>query len=222
VTVGSAQNHCDGGRAGAAERSRIVQFADSVGVLFVVVRVGCSRAISFRVGVAADGRLAESHATALLIVACPCALRATRWRFPLVRSVGRLRHRVLSGRNTLSCSQGGTIWFDKTGHLTSGRPNARLVWVTRRRLPPAASIENQCNTRSPRRWSGWRGFPVGIRRRRVCSIGRAARRDRRAAGHEVPRRQYRISCVRRGGLRKVVLDAIERVLVLRPVPSFRG
>jgi len=195
----------------ASEKIPIVQFADSVGGVFVVV-VSVLAAISFVWWLPAGWSMAASHATALLIVACPCAL-ALATPLAISVSLGRAaRHRVLiRDGNTLSMlAKGGTIWFDKTGTLTSGRPNARLVWGDAEAIPPAASIENQCNHPVAEalvrmaRISGWELDDDAVldRVERQGVIGRAA-------GHEVLVGSPGFMRERGFGLKEVVLDAIE-------------
>ncbi|MBB3205981.1 Cu2+-exporting ATPase [Rhodopirellula rubra] len=129
-----------------SEKIPIVQFADSVGGVFVVV-VSLLAVGSFLWWLPQGWSLAASHATALLIVACPCAL-ALATPLAIAVSLGRAaKHKVLirDGNTFGQLARGGTIWFDKTGTLTSGRPDARLVWGSQTAVVLAAAVEQQCN-----------------------------------------------------------------------------
>ncbi len=130
----------------ASEKIPIVQFADSVGGVFVVI-VSLLAIGSFVWWLPAGWSLAASHATALLIVACPCAL-ALATPLAIAVSLGRAaKHKVLirDGTTLQQLARGGQIWFDKTGTLTSGRPSAELVWGSADAITVAAAIEQHCN-----------------------------------------------------------------------------
>ncbi|EMI58373.1 heavy metal translocating P-type ATPase, partial [Rhodopirellula sallentina] len=129
-----------------SEKIPIVQFADSVGGIFVVV-VSLLAAGSFLWWAPQGWSLAASHATALLIVACPCAL-ALATPLAIAVSLGRAaKHKVLirDGNTFGQLARGGTIWFDKTGTLTSGRPDGKLVWGSPTAVVLAGAVERQCN-----------------------------------------------------------------------------
>ena len=108
--------------AGAsAERSAWVQLADRVAGVFVVV-VLVAAAITTWAWWPAGADVAIEHATALLIVSCPCALGLAT---PLVMSVacGRLARRgvLIKGGDVLErLAKPGVLFTDKTGTLTEG------------------------------------------------------------------------------------------------------
>lgn len=128
-----------------SEKTPIVQFADSVGGVFVVV-VSLLAIGSFLWWLPVGWSIAASHATSLLIVACPCAL-ALATPLAIAVSLGRAaKHRVLirDGSTLQQLARGGQIWFDKTGTLTTGRPDAELVWGDGSVIAVAAAVEQDC------------------------------------------------------------------------------
>lgn len=128
-----------------SERTPIVQFADSVGGVFVVV-VSLLAIGSFFWWLPVGWSIAASHATSLLIVACPCAL-ALATPLAIAVSLGRAaKHKVLirDGSTLQQLARGGRIWFDKTGTLTTGRPDAELVWGDIKAVAMAAAVEQDC------------------------------------------------------------------------------
>jgi Cu2+-exporting ATPase len=91
--------------------------------------------------------LAASHATSLLIVACPCAL-ALATPLAIAVSIGRAAKRRLlirDGSSLQELAKPGTIWFDKTGTLTEGRPRAELVFGNDETIRWAAAIQRDCH-----------------------------------------------------------------------------
>ncbi|MEN0021367.1 MAG: heavy metal translocating P-type ATPase [Planctomycetota bacterium] len=105
----------------AASKSPIVQLADRISGWFVVI----ATSIAIIIGAAwtiAGSPHAIDHATAMLIVTCPCALGMAT---PLVLSVGigrlaRAGILVKGGEPIERLSKPGTIFLDKTGTLTTG------------------------------------------------------------------------------------------------------
>ncbi|TWT75199.1 heavy metal translocating P-type ATPase [Allorhodopirellula solitaria] len=123
----------------------IVQFADRIGGVFVVV-VTLLAIATFLWWLPAGWRTSASTATALLIVACPCAL-ALATPLAIAVSLGRAaKHKVLirDGSTLQQLSRTGRIWFDKTGTLTSGRPDAWIAWGDSESVAAAAAVEQHC------------------------------------------------------------------------------
>lgn len=128
-----------------ADKIPVVQFADSIGGVFVVV-VMLLAAVTFFWWLPQGWPQAASTSTALLIVACPCAL-ALATPLAIAISLGRAaKHKVLiRDCSTLQLlARSGQIWFDKTGTLTIGRPDAQLVWGAPDVLASAAAVEQHC------------------------------------------------------------------------------
>lgn len=131
--------------AAASEKVPVVQLADRIGGVFVVV-VTILALIALAAWAPRGWGLAASHATSLLIVACPCAL-ALATPLAIAVSLGRAAKRRLLIRDGSSLQQlatPGTIWFDKTGTLTEGRPRADLIYGEEADVVRAASIERDC------------------------------------------------------------------------------
>ena len=106
----------------AANRSPIVQLADSIGGRFVVTVIVLA-AITIAVWWQIDPLQGTENAVALLIVACPCAL-ALATPLALSVAIGRLARRqmLVRGGDVLErLANPGTVWFDKTGTLTAGQ-----------------------------------------------------------------------------------------------------
>lgn len=106
----------------AAARSRIVQLADRLAGRFVIVAMSLA-IITTVIWWGSGPTLAIEHATALLIVTCPCALGLAT---PLVFStaLGRLARRgvLVKGGDVLErMCKPGVVLLDKTGTVTHGR-----------------------------------------------------------------------------------------------------
>lgn len=127
----------------SALKPELVQFADRVAGRFVIVvsllAVGTGVLWAF-----IDPSHAVEHATALLIVTCPCALGLAT---PLVFSatLGRLAKRgvLVKGGSALErLAHAGRVFVDKTGTLTTGSLQLR-GWVGPESLQPlVAAIES--------------------------------------------------------------------------------
>ena len=129
-----------------AEKTPIVQLADRVGGVFVVV-VTLLSVITFAFWLSHSPTLAASHATSLLIVACPCAL-ALATPLAVAVSLGRAaKNKVLirDGSTFQRLASPGRIWFDKTGTLTQGKVVAEYVTGESDAIGLAAAIEKECN-----------------------------------------------------------------------------
>jgi Cu2+-exporting ATPase len=129
----------------AAQRTPIVQLADRIGGVFVVV-VMLLALLTFLRWLPTSFHDATNYATALLIVACPCALALAT---PLAIAVGigraaKSQILVRDGMALQQLSQPGMLWLDKTGTLTEGRQRARMVWGDAYAFLLAASVERQC------------------------------------------------------------------------------
>ena len=102
-------------------KAPIVQLADRIAGRFVVVVASLALLTGIAWAFLSPGQ-AIDHATALLIVTCPCALGLAT---PLVLSatIGRLARRgiLVKGASQLErLARPGTIFLDKTGTLTTG------------------------------------------------------------------------------------------------------
>jgi len=129
----------------AADKTPVVQLADRIGGVFVVV-VTILALVVLAVWSQAGLAIAASHATSLLIVACPCAL-ALATPLAIAVSLGRAAKRkilIRDGSSLQSLAEPGILWFDKTGTLTEGRAIAELVFGEPTALADAAAIERDC------------------------------------------------------------------------------
>ncbi len=129
----------------AAEKTPIVQLADRIGGVFVVV-VMTLAALTFVLWLPSGLGEATAHATSLLIVACPCALALAT---PLAIAVGLGRAAkcnvlIRDGQSLQKLASGGRMWLDKTGTLTEGRQRVSTLVGENHGLQLAASIECKC------------------------------------------------------------------------------
>lgn len=129
----------------AADKTPIVQLADRIGGVFVVVVMALA-GLTFLLWLPSGLDEATAHATSLLIVACPCALALAT---PLAVAVGLGRAAkcnvlIRDGQSLQKLALGGRMWLDKTGTLTEGRQRASSMLGTNRGLQLAASIERLC------------------------------------------------------------------------------
>ncbi len=128
-----------------AQRTPVVQLADRVGGLFVVV-VTILALVTFLGWLGNGWSVAASNATSLLIVACPCAL-ALATPLAIAVTIGRAaKNKILirDGGVFQRLARPGHIWFDKTGTLTEGRVTAKRVSGSLEALRCAAAIEMEC------------------------------------------------------------------------------
>lgn len=131
--------------AAAAEKTPLVQLADRIGGVFVVV-VMLLAVATFFIWLPKSLGDATNFGTAMLIVACPCALALAT---PLAIAVGigraaKAQILVRDGGALQHLSRPGMLWIDKTGTLTEGRQLARVVWGEDRGLQLAAAVEAHC------------------------------------------------------------------------------
>ncbi|MEZ6187711.1 MAG: heavy metal translocating P-type ATPase metal-binding domain-containing protein [Planctomycetota bacterium] len=120
----------------ARQKVRVVQLADRVASVFVVVVLALAAAVA-AAWWSHGPSLALEHAVALLIVTCPCALALAT---PLAVGValGRAARRgLLIGDGSVFERLGtpGQVWLDKTGTLTQGRSRL-VVWEGPEALQP--------------------------------------------------------------------------------------
>lgn len=129
-----------------AQKVPIVQLADRIGGVFVVVVTILAMA-TFAAWIRVGWTAAASNATALLIVACPCAL-ALATPLAIAVALGRAaKHSILirDGSALQQLARPGSIWFDKTGTLTEGRMRAELIAGDADAIAAAAAIEQASN-----------------------------------------------------------------------------
>jgi Cu2+-exporting ATPase len=129
----------------AAQKTPLVQLADRIGGYFVVLVMLLSL-LTFFLWLPESMDDAVNFATAMLIVACPCALALAT---PLAIAVGigraaRAQILVRDGCVLQRLAKPGKLWLDKTGTLTEGRQHAKWVWGNLPALQLAAAVERQC------------------------------------------------------------------------------
>ncbi len=128
------------------EKTPVVQLADRVGGVFVVV-VTLLAVVTFLAWFSRGPSVAAANATSLLIVACPCAL-ALATPLAVAVSLGRAANKrilIRDGGALQLLAKPGRIWFDKTGTLTEGRMIAQYVLGSRDAIRHAAKIEKDCS-----------------------------------------------------------------------------
>ncbi len=126
------------------ERLPVIGRADRVAKPFVIV-VTSLAALCMLIWLHRGWELALDHATALLIVACPCALALAT---PLVTAVAigdsARRGRLIKGADVFDrmrlCSR---VFLDKTGTVTQGRFEVRSISGDRCLVPLAAAVERE-------------------------------------------------------------------------------
>ncbi len=129
-----------------AERPPIVRFADRVAGWFVIVVVVLAIGTFVYWKLASGVGVGIEHATALLIVTCPCALGLAT---PMAMSVamGRAARAGMLIKTSAAIEQlakPGTIILDKTGTITEGRARVVAVHGDKRAGKMAAAIERHC------------------------------------------------------------------------------
>lgn len=134
--------------AATMEKTPIVMLADRIGGYFVVAVLALA-AVTFTWWMRSDLGLAASHATSLLIVACPCALALAT---PLAVAVGLGRAArsgilVRDGEALQKLASSGQVWLDKTGTLTEGKQRITQFFGDTLVLQYAAALEQ--NFRHP-------------------------------------------------------------------------
>jgi Cu2+-exporting ATPase len=129
----------------SAQRTPLIQLADRVGGIFVVVVLVLALITFGAWSLLASPTVAVGHTVALLTIACPCALALAA---PLVITValGRAAREqvwIRDGNALERLSTPGVLWFDKTGTLTFG-DLCVVQWTgTSEALQLAAALESQ-------------------------------------------------------------------------------
>ncbi len=129
----------------AAEKTPIVQLADRIGGVFVIV-VTLLAVGTFVAWLPSGLSIATANSTALLIVACPCAL-AMATPLAIAVGLGRAAKRsilIRDGQALQQLAAVGTMWFDKTGTLTEGRQRVSTLRGSLEGLRLAAAVEAAC------------------------------------------------------------------------------
>ncbi len=124
------------------KKTPIVQLADAIAGRFVIVILTLA-AITLALWWSSGPLQAAGHTTALLIVACPCAL-ALATPLAIAVTLGRAAQRglLIRGGDCLErLARPGMIWFDKTGTLTEGKPRWLLGEIADDDLALAAALE---------------------------------------------------------------------------------
>ncbi|MBL4592014.1 MAG: heavy metal translocating P-type ATPase [Phycisphaerales bacterium] len=130
----------------SAQRTEIVRFADRVAGRFVIVVVVLAMGTFVYWNIAEGIGIGIEHATALLIVTCPCALGLAT---PMAMSVAMGRAAsagmlVKSAAAIEVLAKPGTMILDKTGTITEGRARVAVVLGDTRIHEMAAAIEKHC------------------------------------------------------------------------------
>ncbi len=130
----------------AQHRAPIVQKADRLGGLFVLVTIGVAL-ITGLVWSQIDPGQAVAHMVALLVVACPCALGMAT---PLALAVGTgraARRGIYVKHDDVLEALSDVRWvvFDKTGTLTEGTMAVTDTVGSRDAIQLAAALETQSN-----------------------------------------------------------------------------
>lgn len=131
--------------AAVRQRTPIVMLADRVGGYFVVC-VTILALLAFALWIEQGLDVAITHSTALLIVACPCAL-ALATPLAIAVGIGRAAKRgilIRDGSVFQHMAKAGEIWLDKTGTLTEGKQRVTSVHGNTDGLRAAAILELEC------------------------------------------------------------------------------
>ncbi len=130
----------------AHSKPRIVQFADRISGWFVIV-VSTIALLTTIAWWPTQGAGAITHAVALLIVACPCALGLAT-PLALAVAIGRAAKQhilIKSGHAIEALGRSGVIVIDKTGTLTQGRLRLNAWHGDDELKPLVAAIESLCD-----------------------------------------------------------------------------
>lgn len=143
-------------RAGAIERlvrecaqrkAPIVRLADRVAAIFVWAVVGLSL-LTLGVWLRIDPSRAVDHATALLIVTCPCALGMAT-PLAITTAIGRAARRgilIKGGEALEALARPGRLILDKTGTITEGAPTVSLWRGSDSARTLVGALEAECPT----------------------------------------------------------------------------
>jgi Cu2+-exporting ATPase len=129
---------------GAQRRARIIRFTDRVASWFVV-GTALAAIVTFLAWMGIDKRTALEHASAMLIVTCPCALGLAA---PLVMSIAMGRGAragvMVKGPDVLEdLSTPAVLVLDKTGTVTEGRMRVTRFEGALSAAALAAQLERQ-------------------------------------------------------------------------------
>lgn len=129
----------------ASQGSRVPaqRLADRISGVFVPVVLGLALVTALVWWARADVAAAVSHAVAVLVVACPCALGLAT-PMAVLAAVGRGAREGVLVRDAAALEKLALVrelWLDKTGTLTLGAPELTTVLGDRDALAPAAALE---------------------------------------------------------------------------------
>lgn len=129
--------------AGIQAKTPIVQFANRIGGYFVAVILALA-AITFSLWASSGIELAFNHSMSLLIVACPCALGlATPFTIAIAQARAATNGILIKAGDTFERLNGRSIiWLDKTGTVTSGRPELHEWFGDRTVISAVVAIES--------------------------------------------------------------------------------
>lgn len=128
--------------AGIQAKTPIVQFANRIGGYFVGVILALAT-ITFAVWLSTGMEVAFNHSLSLLVVACPCALGlATPFTIAIAQARAAAKGILIkSGDAFERLNHHSTIWLDKTGTVTEGRPKLQNWFGDRDVIPAVIAIE---------------------------------------------------------------------------------
>ncbi len=130
--------------ADASERKApIVQLADRIAGGFVLVVITLAIVTTIYWTLRADATTALEHATALLIVTCPCALGlATPMAMSVALGRAARNHALVKSAAALEAlSKPGRLVLDKTGTITNARTSVASYSGPAELIPIAAALE---------------------------------------------------------------------------------
>ncbi|MEP3482100.1 MAG: cation-translocating P-type ATPase [Fuerstiella sp.] len=130
--------------AGLQAKTPIVQFANRIGGYFVVAILGLA-AVTFSLWASTGIETAFNHSLSLLVVACPCALGlATPFTIAIAQARAARSGILIKAGDAFERLNGGhIIWLDKTGTITSGRPELHDWHGDRSIISAVVAIESQ-------------------------------------------------------------------------------
>lgn len=128
--------------AGIQAKTPIVQFANRIGGYFVGAILALA-AITFWVWVPTGVEVAFNHSLSLLVVACPCALGlATPFTIAIAQARAASKGILIKAGDAFERLSGNSvIWLDKTGTVTSGRPQLHAWYGDRSVIPAVVAME---------------------------------------------------------------------------------
>ncbi|MBX3460633.1 MAG: heavy metal translocating P-type ATPase [Planctomycetes bacterium] len=113
-------------------KAPIQRFADRVSNVFVPVVVTIALvSLGVWLAIGADFSRAATHAIAVLVIACPCALGIAVPAAVMIGSGAALRRNILvkNGAALERISRAAVFAFDKTGTLTQGKPAVQEIAI---------------------------------------------------------------------------------------------